>query len=85
MPVGEGRVRRISDAVGVEVVVFESADATDKKDITKVNIADRGVGSNVYRVWVGRSLLKTRLLDFSHQICICGNIDQKTGIQAPSF
>jgi len=76
LPVGQRRICRISDAVGIEVIVFDTADAADKKHIAKIDIADSGVGSNVNRAGVRRSLAKTRLLDFSHQICVCGNIDK---------
>ena len=76
LPVGQRRVCRVSDAVGIQVVELEAADAADKKDIAKIDVVDSGVGSNVNRAGVRRGLAKTRLLDFSHQICICGNIDK---------
>ena len=76
MPVGQRRVCRVSDAVGIEVVELEAADAANKKDIAKIDVVDSGVGSNVNRAGVRRGLPKTRLLNFSDQICICGNIDK---------
>ena len=46
----------ISAAVGIEVVVFDTADAADKKDIAKIDVVDSGVGSNVNRAGVRRGL-----------------------------
>ncbi len=76
LPVGQRGVCRVSDAVGIEVIVFDPANAADKKEIAKIDVVDSGVGSNVNRGGVRCGLDKTRLLNFSHQICLCRNIDK---------